>query len=252
VTDLCSEGQEIGLAQHQVFEFRAAVPLAPACEVNDVHHRMLSTVPLKGETVEPYFVQLCAPRWLIRVRFPCPARTIRNKTTCWLHCPRRNANDCTPTCGSSRCRSGASCTSQAMSCATCIFRPTPLYPCCTSSPTARRRKFRWSARKASSASRCSWAVNHPQPGHRAKRRPRLPADRPAAQGRVSSKWGTADSAAALHAGPDHADGADRGVQSPPLGGPATVPLAAAVSRSSVSQPIDHDAGTDRQYARRAP
>ena len=34
-------------------------------------------------------------------------------------------------------------------------------------------------------------------------------------------------AAALHAGADHADGADGGVQPPPHAGPATVPLAAA-------------------------
>jgi hypothetical protein len=37
--------------------FVPAVPLAPACEVNDVRHRKLSTVPLKGETVELYFVR---------------------------------------------------------------------------------------------------------------------------------------------------------------------------------------------------
>ena len=38
------------------------------------------------------------------------------------------------------------------------------------------------------------------------------------------------SAAALHAGADHADGADRGVQPAPFGGAAAVPLAAAEPR----------------------
>ena len=42
-------------------------------------------------------------------------------------------------------------------------------------------------------------------------------------------------ASALHAGADHADGADRGVQSPSLGGSATVPLAAAVPGPAVSR-----------------
>jgi hypothetical protein len=60
------------------------------------------------------------------------------------------------------------------------------------------------------------------------------------------------SPAAVHAGPDHADGADRGVQPTPLGGPAIVPLAVALSRSVVIQSADHDSRAHRQHARRTP
>ena len=59
-------------------------------------------------------------------------------------------------------------------------------------------------------------------------------------------------AAALHAGADHADGADGGVQSAPFGRPAAVPLAAAEPRPPVVERAVDDAGTDRQHARRAP
>jgi hypothetical protein len=42
------------------------------------------------------------------------------------------------------------------------------------------------------------------------------------------------------------------LQSPPLGGSAAVPLAAALSRPAFDQSIDHDTGAHRQHARRAP
>ena len=56
---------------------------------------------------------------------------------------------------------------------------------------------------------------------------------------------------ALHAGADHADGADGRVQSPPFDRSATVPLAAAEPGSPAGHRADDDAGADRQHARRA-
>jgi hypothetical protein len=50
-----------------------------------------------------------------------------------------------------------------------------------------------------------------------KRGPWLSAQCKLAENRIRSGRGTAASAAALHAGADHADGADRGVQPPPRG-----------------------------------
>ena len=62
----------------------------------------------------------------------------------------------------------------------------------------------------------------------------------------------AASCAALHAGADHADGADRGVQPAPCGRAATVPLAAVEPGPAALERADDDAGTDRQHAGRAP
>ena len=63
----------------------------------------------------------------------------------------------------------------------------------------------------------------------------------------------AASGAALHAGADHADGADRGVQPAPFGGPATVPLAAVEPGPACrSNELIDDAGADREHAGRAP
>ncbi len=66
-----------------------------------------------------------------------------------------------------------------------------------------------------------------QPRGRAKRRPGLSPERAGDQGGVQPRRPGAAPAAALHAGADHADGADGGVQPPPLARPAAVPLAAA-------------------------
>ena len=63
---------------------------------------------------------------------------------------------------------------------------------------------------------------------------------------------TMQPAAALHAGAHHADGADRGVQPPPFGRPAAVPVAAALARPPGVERAHDDAGADRQHARRAP
>ena len=60
------------------------------------------------------------------------------------------------------------------------------------------------------------------------------------------------SAVALHAGTDHADGADGRVQSAPLGRPATVPMAVAEPGSLVIERTLDDAGIDRQHAGCAP
>ncbi len=68
--------------------------------------------------------------------------------------------------------------------------------------------------------------------------------------RIQPCTGTA-AAAALRAGPDYADGADRRVQPAPFAGPAAVPLAAAEPGSSAGQRTRDDAGTDRQHVRRA-
>ena len=62
----------------------------------------------------------------------------------------------------------------------------------------------------------------------------------------------AASAAALHAGADHPDGADRGLQPPPFARSAIVPLAAAEPGSPAGQRARDDAGIDRQHAGRAP
>jgi CheY-like chemotaxis protein len=57
--------------------------------------------------------------------------------------------------------------------------------------------------------------------------------------------------AALHPGPDHADDADRGLQSAPFGGAAAVPLAPVDPRQDPLGRARHDAGAGRQHARRA-
>ena len=56
-----------------------------------------------------------------------------------------------------------------------------------------------------------------------------------AQGRIRPVRADDAPAAALHAGADHADGADRGLQPPPFARPAAVPLAAAEPRPPVSR-----------------
>ena len=94
--------------------------------------------------------------------------------------------------------------------------------------------------------------NHAEPRGRAKRRPRLPAAGAAAQGGIRPRRPDAAPAAALHAGADHADGADGGVQPPSFGRPAAVPLAAAEPGPPAVQRARDDAGADRQHARRAP
>jgi hypothetical protein len=66
----------------------------------------------------------------------------------------------------------------------------------------------------------------------------------------NGEW-DADFAASLYTSPNHTDGSDRSLQSASLGGPATVPLAAALPRPPVFQPIGHDPGTHRKYARRS-
>ena len=55
----------------------------------------------------------------------------------------------------------------------------------------------------------------------------LPAEGAAAEGGIQPRRAGAAPAAALHAGADHADGADGGVQPASFGRPAAVPLAAA-------------------------
>ena len=57
---------------------------------------------------------------------------------------------------------------------------------------------------------------------------------------------------ALHAILADTDVADRGVQPPSHIGPATVSLAAAVARSTVGKPAEHDTGAHRKHAGRAP
>ena len=58
--------------------------------------------------------------------------------------------------------------------------------------------------------------------------------------------------AALYPGTDHADVPDGGLQSAPFDRAATVPMAAVDPRSIAVERADHDAGTGRQRARRAP
>ena len=69
---------------------------------------------------------------------------------------------------------------------------------------------------------------------------------------IRSRRGAAASAAALHAGADRADGADRGVQPAPFAGAATVPLAALEPGPAALERADHDPGADRQHAGSAP
>ncbi len=59
-------------------------------------------------------------------------------------------------------------------------------------------------------------------------------------------------ATSIHAGADHADDPDCGVQPAPLAGPAVVPLAAAQPRPAGIRRNRDDAGADRQHAGRAP
>ena len=73
----------------------------------------------------------------------------------------------------------------------------------------------------------------------------------AAQGGVRAVRPDDAPAVALHPGADHPDGADRGLQSAPLGRSATVPVAVAEPRSAGLERALDDAGTDRQHARRA-
>ena len=94
--------------------------------------------------------------------------------------------------------------------------------------------------------------NHAQPGGGAKRRLRLPAQGSGAEEGIRAGRHAAASGAALHAGADHADGADRGVQPAPFGGAATVPLAAVEPGPVALERADHDPGVDRQHAGRAP
>jgi hypothetical protein len=56
---------------------------------------------------------------------------------------------------------------------------------------------------------------------------RVPIEGRSAAGRISTVWFDDASIVALHAGADHADGADGGVQSPSFGRSAAVPLVAA-------------------------
>ena len=76
---------------------------------------------------------------------------------------------------------------------------------------------------------------HAQPGHRAERRFRLPPDRRPPQAGVHPPRRIAPGAASLHAIPDHADGADRGLQQASFTRPAVVPLAAVVAGPLVRQ-----------------
>ena len=94
--------------------------------------------------------------------------------------------------------------------------------------------------------------HHAQPRDGAERRACLPPQGGPAQDGIRAVRPDHAPAAALHAGADHADGADRGLQPASLGRPATVPLAAAEPRSPAIERADDDAGTDRQHARRAP
>ena len=72
------------------------------------------------------------------------------------------------------------------------------------------------------------------------------------QGRVRPRRRAAAPAAALHAGADHADDANRGLQPPPPARAAALPLAAAEPRPAAVEPAGHDAAAHRQHARRAP
>src|SRR5678815_2161467 len=90
--------------------------------------------------------------------------------------------------------------------------------------------------------------HHPQPGRGAKRRAWLPAESSVTEGGVRPLRSHDASAVALYAGTDHADGADGGVQSAPLGRSATVPMAVAEPGSLVIERTLDDAGIDRQHA----
>ena len=184
---------------------------------------------------------------------PHPPPTLRNRTTCWPRCRPWSASGSTRTCGSWRCRLARCCTSPATSSANVYF-PTDcivsLLYVMESGASAEisvvgNEGLIGVALFMGGETTPSRAIVQ-SAGHAYR------LDRPTAQGRVPSQRRPADPAAALHADADHADGADRRVQSASFGGPAIVPLAAAVARRLVVQRTGHDAGTHRQHARRAP
>ena len=146
---------------------------------------------------------------------------------------------------------GESCMNRVSSCDTSISRPRASSRCSTSWRTAPRRKSHRRQRRHPRHLPVHGRRNHAEPRGRAKRGPWLRAQGWIAEGEFGAAVDDA-SAAALHAGADHADGADRGVQPASFGRPATVPVAAAEPRPPGGERAGNDAGTDRQHAGRAP
>ena len=94
--------------------------------------------------------------------------------------------------------------------------------------------------------------DHAEPRRGAERRRWLPRACGSPQEALRVERRGATPAAALHAGADHPDDADRGVQPPPRGGPAALPLAPADARPAGVGRGEDDAGAHRQHAGCAP
>src|ERR1051325_9980037 len=99
--------------------------------------------------------------------------------------------------------------------------------------------------KGRSGFHSSWAVKAPRAARWCKRGPRVSTASRRVEKRIRARRRVAASVAALYPGADHANGADRRVQSPSFGGAAALPLVAVESRSAAVQRADDDAGVDR-------